>query len=148
MRLFTSFAPALTFALLAGPVLGESIKLRFGDNHSDYARDGVCDDPRFFGQGVSASLDDADIGHDAADCRHAYELGAAKLWIESSAKAATNCAKINFGDDSGEWAKDGECDDPRFKGIGVDSIVISDDLGRDATDCRKACSMGALLRSY
>ena len=27
--------------------------------------------------------------------------------------------RIEFGDDSGEWAKDGECDDPRFEGEGL-----------------------------
>ena len=26
---------------------------------------------------------------------------------------------ISFGDDSGDWAQDGECDDPRFEGPGM-----------------------------
>ncbi|MGH1369077.1 MAG: hypothetical protein ACRBCL_10720 [Maritimibacter sp.] len=139
---------ALVLALCTQAAFAETITLRFGDNASDYARDGVCDDPRFFGQGVSVDLDDEDAGHDAADCRHLYQLGSIKLWIESQARAATKCSAIKFGNDTSEWAKDGECDDPRFKGPGVDSIVVSDDLGRDATDCRKACNIGALLRAY
>lgn len=145
-----TFFAAIVAAALSLPAQAgaETIKLSFGDNTSDYARDGVCDDPRFFGQGMAPDLDDSDIGRDAADCRKIYNMGKIQLWIESQARAATHCAKINFGNDSGQWARDGECDDPRFKGPGVDSIVISDDEGRDATDCKRACALGALLRAY
>lgn len=43
---------------------------------------------------------------------------------------------IDFGDDSSEWANDGECDDPRFEGDGVAAVLLDADLYRDATDCR------------
>lgn len=43
---------------------------------------------------------------------------------------------INFGDDSSEWANDGECDDPRFRGPASATTLLPVDTGRDATDCR------------
>ena len=36
----------------------------------------------------------------------------------TTATTATPNADIDFGDDSSEWANDGECDDPRFEGTG------------------------------
>ena len=47
-----------------------------------------------------------------------------------------------FGDDSSEWANDGVCDDPRFAGFGVDHMLLMQDRGRDADDCRHLCSVG------
>ncbi|WP_157033309.1 hypothetical protein [Loktanella sp. S4079] len=52
---------------------------------------------------------------------------------------------VNFGDDSGEWANDGECDDPRFEGAGMTSTpLLQDDVLHDATDCRTAFEAGNL----
>ncbi len=46
---------------------------------------------------------------------------------------------INFGDDSGRFSKDGECDDMRFAGPGMtDTLLIDSDIFHDATDCRAA----------
>ena len=42
---------------------------------------------------------------------------------------------IDFGDDSGNYPNDGECDDPRFEGPGAYSHPLDDDILRDATDC-------------
>ena len=42
---------------------------------------------------------------------------------------------IDFGDDSSEWANDGECDDPRFEGPGAYSSPLDEDRFRDASDC-------------
>lgn len=143
------FALAAASLALPGPAEAKKIVLRFGDNSSEYARDGECDDPRFFGRGMAEALNDENIGHDAADCKHHYDMGTVKLWIESLARAATSCNRINYGDNTSEYARDGECDDPRFIGSGVDSIVLNDDIGHDATDCRLACTSGtALLRNY
>ena len=45
----------------------------------------------------------------------------------------------NFGDDASRWAKDNECDDPRFEGEGMSpGLSLDDDIGHDATDCRAA----------
>ncbi len=52
---------------------------------------------------------------------------------------------INFGDDSSEWANDGECDDMRFAGPGMTTTpLLQDDIMRDATDCRDAFAAGLL----
>ncbi len=43
---------------------------------------------------------------------------------------------VDFGDDSGQWSNDGECDDPRFEGLGMTQTpLLQADLMRDATDC-------------
>ena len=52
---------------------------------------------------------------------------------------------INFGDDSGRFSKDGECDDMRFDGAGMTStLLIDSDVFHDATDCRTAYNQGRL----
>lgn len=147
---FAIAALTASFALASvHPAWAESKNLQFGDDASDYAFDSQCDDPRFFGIGMAAALSDDGIGHDATDCRHHYEVGSVQLWDEAQARLATDCARVVFGDNGSEWAGDGECDDPRFIGRGVDSIVTIQDLGHDADDCRAACEAGtALLRNY
>ena len=46
----------------------------FGDDASDWANDGECDDPRFEGKGMTTTdLLQEDIRHDAADCSAAYD---------------------------------------------------------------------------
>ena len=49
---------------------------------------------------------------------------------------------IEFGDDTGDWARDGECDDIRFHGDGVASTLLFQDRGRDAADCRQLYDEG------
>ena len=44
----------------------------FGDDLSDWANDGECDDPRFSGTGMASSLMDEDALHDASDCQSLY----------------------------------------------------------------------------
>lgn len=52
---------------------------------------------------------------------------------------------INFGDDSSQWAKDGECDDPRFVGEGMTSTpLLAQDIKADASDCAAAYRAGKL----
>ncbi|WP_144049392.1 hypothetical protein [Vreelandella massiliensis] len=43
---------------------------------------------------------------------------------------------IEWGDNTSRWANDGECDDPRFDGPGVNSNNVSEDRYHDANDCR------------
>lgn len=53
--------------------------------------------------------------------------------------------QIDFGDDEGEWSLDGECDDKRFTGPGMtDTVLLDEDVGHDATDCRKAFKAGSI----
>jgi len=50
--------------------------------------------------------------------------------------------KVEFGDDSSQWANDGECDDPRFEGRGMAATLLAEDLGKDASDCRALYEAG------
>lgn len=110
----------------------------FGDDASRWANDGECDDPRFSGPGMSegTSLDD-DIRHDATDCRAA--------WRSDRLELALAASDPDFGDDEGEWANDGECDDPRFAGKGMTTTtLLPEDALHDATDCRAAFEDGTI----
>ena len=49
---------------------------------------------------------------------------------------------IEFGDDSGDWANDGECDDPRFEGPGAASFTSESSEMHDANDCRSMYEAG------
>ena len=48
----------------------------------------------------------------------------------------------NFGNDSSQWALDGECDDPRFQGSGMAVTLLDQDRFSDATDCRLLFNQG------
>lgn len=121
--------------LVSWPALSQSA-VDFGDDTSRWANDGQCDDPRFEGSGAAPVRLPADEGHDATDCRTAFEAGTITLAGPSSSSAPANTrtesGEIDFGDDSGAWANDGECDDPRFGGS------LESHIRADATDCREA----------
>lgn len=58
----------------------------------------------------------------------------ATFWVP--AVLLTACVnQVDFGDDSGRWSKDGECDDPRFSGEGM-GVPTDDHVRRDASDCK------------
>ncbi|MCY4506518.1 MAG: hypothetical protein OXG35_06110 [Acidobacteria bacterium] len=103
----------------------------FGDDGSQYANDGECDDPRFEGDGTSSWPDVEDRRRDATDCRRLHEAGRVRLWGVDLARGL-----VDFGTDRSTWANDDECDDPRFEGAGVADTLLVTDRGRDATDCR------------
>ena len=64
----------------------------FGDDSSRWANDNECDDKRFIGAGMTATpLLDEDIGHDATDCRTAFEAG--RLRLAGAAAPAGGAAK-------------------------------------------------------
>jgi hypothetical protein len=107
----------------------------FGDNSSQWANDGECDDPRFTGRGMAATLLDEDLLSDATDCRRLYQAGDIQLRRSTS---------WSFGDDSSQWANDGECDDPRFSGDGMAATLLDEDTMRDATDCRILYNSGRI----
>lgn len=139
----------LICALICLATAAPAQSIQFGDNSSLWANDNECDDRRFFGQGMAPNLDDDDILHDANDCQTAYDRGLIKLVDPEAGKAATICSQIDFGDNSGEWARDGECDDYRFAGKGMNSIISIDDIRKDASDCRRLCEAGKIyLRLY
>ncbi len=142
----TRFLP-LALLCVALPAAAQTID--FGDDSGDFALDAECDDRRFRGPGMARELSWVHLGRDATDCRDALEAGRISVWVFDDALAATDCSEIAFGDDSSEWAGDGECDDPRFEGMATARVLANEDRGRDASDCRRACEAGLLgLRDY
>lgn len=109
----------------------------FGDDTSDYASDGECDDPRFEGPGAASVLLDDDRGRDATDCQMLYEIGEIALEGEYSyPEAMERVDGIQFGFDTSDWANDNECDDPRFSGSTMASGPLDPyDAYADASDC-------------
>jgi hypothetical protein len=49
--------------------------IKWGDDSSEYANDGTCDDPRFEGRGAADLIYSDDEGRDASDCRYLCEYG-------------------------------------------------------------------------
>lgn len=133
-----------TPAVAAGP--------NFGDDNGAFAKDGECDDMRFAGAGMtSTQLLDSDIRHDATDCRAAFNQGRLTFKGDNVTSASLvsatpgDTSRIQWGDDNGSFANDGECDDKRFDGAGMTSTQLLDsDIKHDATDCRVAFEQGRL----
>jgi hypothetical protein len=138
--------PATTTA--ATPPASTEADIDFGDDSSEWANDGECDDPRFSGEGTADELVDADLMKDATDCQAALEAGTVEFNEQAPTDTpvadtpVTATAEVEYGDDSSEWANDGECDDPRFTGEGVAEEVLPADQGHDATDCKAAVEAG------
>lgn len=137
----------LVLALMASPLAAQSVN--FGDDGGEYSNDGECDDPRFEGFGMASTLSEDDIQADATDCRFFFEKGTIYFIDETAARAATQCDAIDFGNNTSEWANDGECDDRRFSGPGAAGSLAMADSFRDAKDCRRQCNRGRIyLRIY
>jgi len=135
---FTETGTSPTAIAIASPI--EAID--FGDDSSQWARDGECDDPRFSGTASADELVDTDMSKDATDCRAAYAAGTVTLADSEINTTVADVPAVDYGDDTSEWAKDGECDDPRFSGTAVADELLDADLGHDATDCRAAVGAG------
>jgi hypothetical protein len=152
MRLGATGLALILMAGLAAPAWAQTsgADIDFGDDTSEWANDGECDDPRFAGTGMAAELEDADIARDATDCRTLFEAGSITLAepdegdAEATEPVTTRPADIEFGDDTSSWANDGECDDPRFAGAGMAAELEDVDIARDATDCRTAYEAGSI----
>ncbi len=125
--------------LAAGFFTGIYDGIDFGDNSGVYARDDECDDPRFkTANGAPGAFPDHEY-HDAADCRDAYASGTVTLLLHGIDPMAARFDGIDFGNDSGEFPRDGVCDDPRFAGPGMGgTAMLPSDVGRDARDCLAA----------
>lgn len=135
---------------LAAPLPAAAQDIDFGDDSSTWANNGNCDDRRFTGPGMGEDLDWDDAGRDRTDCMKAFLAGKLKLWTMTAALAATDCAAIEWGDDENALgARDGYCDDPRFEGMAMAGILLAQDEGHDATDCRRMCDLSLIgLRNY
>lgn len=139
---------ALVMAVgFAAPLAAQDIN--YGNNDGEWASDGECDDRRFYGAGMAATVTWEYVGQDAADCQALYDAGVIKLWDLATSVAATQCQAIDFGDDSGDYPQDGECDDRRFEGLAVAHILLPDYVRKDASDCSRLCAFGVIgLREY
>lgn len=111
----------------------------FGDDTSEWAQDGECDDLRFEGKGMASSMSSQNRGRDAADCRRLFDAGRIRLF-----GVDLDSGRIDFGDDASEYAGDGECDDPRFEGEGTADVPRASDRGHDAADCRRLYDAGRI----
>ena len=113
-----------------------AVGIDFGDDASLWANDGECDDPRFGGPGMASILNEEDRAHDATDCRALFE--------QSQIRLRPGAVGIDFGDDASLWANNGECDDPRFEGLGMADVRLDEDRAHDATDCRALFEQGSI----
>ena len=146
---------------LSGPVSGgrnsaaspaaAAQPIDFGDDAGKYSKDGECDDKRFSGPGMTETpLLQSDVGHDATDCRTAFEqkrltLASAAAPVSAGSNTAEGIDRIQWGDDSSQFARDGECDDKRFTGDGMTATPLLDsDIKHDASDCRAEFARGRL----
>ncbi|MGD2133662.1 MAG: hypothetical protein PVI23_12785, partial [Maricaulaceae bacterium] len=106
-------------------------------NSGDYPDDQECDDPRFQGEAMAYFPERASIRRDAHDCYTAYVDGMVKYEGELEPLFSGVFDDIDFGDNSGPYTEDGECDDPRFRGFGMAFTPLSDESEyRDAHDCQ------------
>ena len=112
--------------------------IAFGNDSGRWAYDGECDDPRFEGEGMAELLLLDNIKHDATDCRTGIVAG--RVSFTSNTRNG-----IEFGDDRGRWAFDGECDDPRFEGTGMATTIQAQNVRHDATDCYRAIRDGDIV---
>ena len=135
--------PDVLAAMIPTPDALSRQSIDFGDDTSRWAGDGECDDPRFRGAGMSLALRETDRGHDATDCRELFDSGRITLKL-GSASLTDVTEPIDFGDDTSDWARDGECDDPRFEGVGMAFSLSDEHRGRDATDCRRLFDSGSI----
>lgn len=118
--------------------------ISFGDDTGSWVDDGKCDDPRFTGDGMASSTSQDDILRDATDCRALYEEGMIRLAETQFDPDLTIVDGTELGDDSYEWAKDGQCDDARFEGDGMAISPSRDAIKKDRSDCSYGFQTGAL----
>ena len=137
--------PVVITAMIPPAAALTSQSIDFGDDTSQWAFDGECDDPRFQGSGTALASSDRDRGRDATDCRELLESGRVTLTDLRDASLRDVAAEPpDFGDDTSQWALDGECDDSRFRGSGMASFLSDENRGHDATDCRQLFESGLI----
>lgn len=124
-------------------VLTQSGLPNFGNDSGRWANDGVCDDSRFSGAARQNAAITSDSHHlkDATDCRQAWNNGGLTYVVASKASKGIG-AMPAFGNDSGNYANDGDCDDARFSADGDNYNYQREHVLRDATDCRQAFVAG------
>lgn len=144
-RLFLAYgiAPLAIAAPLHSAAAQDQAALEFGDDTGEFASDGECDDVRYIGEGMAEVLLTDSIGKDASDCKAAFDAG--KISVNALHAVPANDAAIDFGDDTSEYAMDGECDDIRFVSARSHRMIyIAKDIGHDASDCKAAFAGGTV----
>lgn len=125
------------------------VEFDYGDDWSEWANDGECDDPRFTGPGTDKKMLDDDMYGDASDCRALEAEGKVSIievyTPEYAAGAPYDSSHIDFGDNESDYADDEYCDDPRFMGPGAATVLLEGDLMHDANDCRAAYEDGTVI---
>ncbi len=116
---------------LGGGSVGTSIVsdgIDFGDDLSNWADDGECDDPRFNGEGAATTLLKDDMYHDATDCSAGYSAGTIQL---ADSSAASTAASLAGGSQRGRLdstdpvlSSNGYVDSYTFQGTAGSSAVI------------------------
>lgn len=97
-------------------------EIAWGDDSGDYANDDACDDARFHADGDNWSYQREHVLRDATDCRNLFAQGGLQLFLD-------------FGDNSGDYTDDNECDDSRFTGEGRSILTTDSQVKRDSADC-------------
>jgi len=120
----------------------------FGDDASQFANDGECDDPQFIGTSMANGGGSQEHrGHDRTDCLTAFQSGSLKIAPVIPVKQSITVSGIDFGDDRSAFANDGECDDPRFEGNRAALNQQEANRGHDASDCLAAFQNGDVTLS-
>ncbi len=117
--------------------------IELGDNTSEWANDGVCDDPRFIGENMAISPQHKNILHDRNDCSYGVQLGSLTLADSLPEDVERVYEEIDFGHDKGAYVNDQECDDARFFGSGMASVNLdNNNIMGDRLDCLAAFKNG------
>jgi len=82
---------------------------------------------------MAPTLLETDRLHDASDYRTLFMAGSIYL---ADRNPTTSNAGIDFEDNSSTWANDDQCDDPRFAGRNMATMLVDTDMFHDADDCR------------
>ncbi len=117
----------------------------FGNDSSNYANDGECDDPGFTGRGVADNSNTEHAGKDKSDCLAGFQSGNIKRAPVIPVERSITVDGIRFGDDDSQLSRDGECDDPRFTGSAMATNLHNEDIGHDAIDCLSAYQNGKIV---
>lgn len=115
----------------------------FGDDLSSLANEDACNDPGFAGEGMSdGNVSSSYAGHDRSDCVAAFEAGQIKPAPVLPISETILRDGVLYGDDSGAYPSDGECDDPRFEGEAMATSLRTEERFHDASDCLAAVEGG------
>ncbi|MCY3843305.1 MAG: ankyrin repeat domain-containing protein [Acidobacteria bacterium] len=128
----------------------------FGDDSGAWPNDGECDDGRFTGEGMGVR---SEVGRDASDCYGLFNVGRIR-WRSAGERESPGEERVrlvdpeeppsvaedvvadeDFGDDSGLFPNDGECDDARFTGEGMGFTF---QVRQDGTDCSTLLNAGRI----